>query len=98
MGPRVRQLLAIFCVAFSLALFALGSTDLVGGFCLRTMSYSRPMSIVGPVLDTTIVSCAIVGVLCEELGRRVNMGLLRPFTAPSKGPPLCHLGCNTMGL
>jgi hypothetical protein len=40
------------------------------------------MTIMGPILDMIVVSCAVVGTSCEELGRRVNMGLLRCFTAP----------------
>jgi hypothetical protein len=63
---------------------------------LRTLSYSRPMVIVGPVLDTVAISRAIVGTSCKELGRHVNMGLLCPFTVSGKGPPLCLLGCNTV--
>jgi hypothetical protein len=31
----------------------------------------------GLVLDTVVVSHAIVGISCEESGRRVNMGLLQ---------------------
>jgi hypothetical protein len=38
-----------FCVAFSLALFALGDIDPTGRFCLRTLNFGRPMTIVGPV-------------------------------------------------
>jgi hypothetical protein len=56
------------------------------------------MAIMGPILDMVIVSRAIVGMLCEELGRHVNMGLLQPFTAPGKGLPLCLLRCYTTWL
>jgi hypothetical protein len=35
---------------------------------------------VGPILDTVVVSHAVVGASCEESERRVNMGLLHPFT------------------
>jgi hypothetical protein len=76
MGTRVRQLLATLYVALSLTLFALGGANPTGGFGLITLSYSRPMIIVGPILNTVVVSCIVVGTLCEALGRRVNMGLL----------------------
>jgi hypothetical protein len=63
---------------------------------IRTASASsRPAAIVQPILDMVAVSCAIVGASCEELGRCVNMGLLRPFTAPDEGLPFCHLSYNT---
>jgi hypothetical protein len=78
MGPRVSQLLATLCVALSLALFALGGADPTCVFCLRTLSYSRPMEIVGPVLDTVVVSHAIVGASCEELGAYKH-GFTAPF-------------------
>jgi hypothetical protein len=77
MGSRVHQLLATLCVILSLTLFALDGTDPTGRFCLRTMSYSRATTIVEPILDTVVVSCAVVGTSCEELGRCVNIGLLR---------------------
>jgi hypothetical protein len=69
--------LATLCVAFSLALFALGGADPVDGFCLRAMSFGRLTAIVGPILDTVVVSHAVIaGIMCEELGRHVNMDLL----------------------
>jgi hypothetical protein len=34
----------------------------------------------GPILDTVAVSHDVVGTSCEELGWRVNMCLLHPFT------------------
>jgi hypothetical protein len=36
--------------------------------------------------------------MCEESGRRVNMGLLHPFTALFKGSLLHLLGYDIMGL
>jgi hypothetical protein len=61
----------------SLALFALGGDDMTGGFCLGTLSSSRPMAIEGPILDTVVITYAIiVGASFEELGRCVNVGLL----------------------
>jgi hypothetical protein len=63
------------CVILSLALFALGGTDPTIRFCLRTLSFGRPTTIVGTILDTVAISCAVVAdSMCEELGRRVNMG------------------------
>jgi hypothetical protein len=44
---RARQLLATLCVILSLALFAQGGTDSASGFCLRTLSGSRPTTIMG---------------------------------------------------
>jgi hypothetical protein len=66
MGPRVCQLLATLCVTLSLALFALSGADPTGRLCLRTLSFSRPTAIMGPILDTVIVSRSIEGVICEE--------------------------------
>jgi hypothetical protein len=42
MGHWVRQILAILCVASSLALVALDGSDPTGGFHLRTLSFGRP--------------------------------------------------------
>jgi hypothetical protein len=44
-GPRVCQLLATLCVSLFLALFALGGANPTDGFCLRTLSFGRPMTI-----------------------------------------------------
>jgi hypothetical protein len=70
MGPRVCQLLATLwhtlCVALSLTLFALGGTDPASEFYLRTVSFSRHMTIVGPVLDMVVVSLDVEGVRCKE--------------------------------
>jgi hypothetical protein len=82
MASRACQLLATLCVALSLALFAQGSTDPTGGFYLQTLSYCRHTSIMGPVLDTVVVSHDVVGASCEKLGWHVNMCLLHPFTVP----------------
>jgi hypothetical protein len=60
----------------SLALFALDDADPSGGFCLGTLSFGRPTAIVGPILDTVVVSHEAEGTVCEELGKHVNMGLL----------------------
>jgi hypothetical protein len=57
-------------------MFALGGADLASGFCLRTLSFGRPMTNMGTILDIVVVSRAvIVGTTCEESGRHVNMGL-----------------------
>jgi hypothetical protein len=50
MGPRVCLLLATLSIALSLTPFALGNADPIGGFCLHTQSFSRPMTIVRPIL------------------------------------------------
>jgi hypothetical protein len=57
----------------SITLFTMGNANLAGGFYLRTLSSSRPTSIVGPILDMVVVSYAIEGSICEESGRRVNV-------------------------
>jgi hypothetical protein len=77
MGPPVCQLVATLCVASSLALFAWGSADPAVGFCLRTLSYCRPTAIMGPILDTVVVSHNVVGTSFQELEWCVNMCLLR---------------------
>jgi hypothetical protein len=70
-------LLATLCLALSLALFALGGADLTSAVCLRALSFGKSTAIVGPVLDTVVISHdVIVGMVCEESGRHVNIGLL----------------------
>jgi hypothetical protein len=64
---------AILCVALSLALFALCSADPTDRFCLRTLNFGRPMPIVGPILDIVVVFRNVVGMMCEESGRRANV-------------------------
>jgi hypothetical protein len=77
MGSRVAPQLVTLCVALSLALFSLGGPDPGGWFFLRILRFGRPMAIVGPILDTVVISHAIVvGTMCVESGRPVNMGLL----------------------
>jgi hypothetical protein len=66
MGPRVCQLLATVYVILSLALFALFGADSTGGFCLRTLSFSKPTAIVGLIFDMTVVSHAVQGPIHEE--------------------------------
>jgi hypothetical protein len=68
MGSRVHKLLANLCVTLSLNLFALGGTESIGGFCLRTLSYSRPTTTTGPILDMVAVSRIVVGTSWDELG------------------------------
>jgi hypothetical protein len=96
MGSQVCQLLATLCVTLSHTLFALSGADLAGGFCLRTLSYSRSTVIVGPILDMVDVSHFVMGTLCKELGRRVNMGLLhlvraQPWGYKAGNCPCAHL-------
>jgi hypothetical protein len=76
----MRQLLATYCVASSLALFTRGGTDSAGEFCLQTLSYCRTMAIMGPILDTVVVSHDVVVALCKEWEWHINLCLLRPFT------------------
>jgi hypothetical protein len=76
MGSWVCLMLATLCVTSSLAQFIRGGVDQASGFCLKTLSCCRPTAIVGPILDTIIVSHDVMGTSCEELERHVNMGLL----------------------
>jgi hypothetical protein len=69
----VRQLLSTLCVALSLVLFALCDTYLTKGFCLSTLSSSRPRAIVGPILDTVAISLIVEGMIREESGRHVSI-------------------------
>jgi hypothetical protein len=71
-GSQMCHLVATLCVALSLALFALDVTDLTSGFCLRTLCYRKPMTIMGPVLNTVVVSHVVEGTLCEESRGHVN--------------------------
>jgi hypothetical protein len=83
MGPQMHQLLFTLCVASSLALVALGSSDLTSGFCLGTLSFAGPSPIIGPILDTVAISRDVKGTSCKELGQHVNSCLLHLFTAPA---------------
>jgi hypothetical protein len=40
--------------------------DLADGLSLRTLSFSRPTTIVGPILDTVVISCDVEDVIYEE--------------------------------
>jgi hypothetical protein len=66
MGPRVCQLLATLYVTLSLTLFPLGGANPTGRFCLHTVSFSKPIAIMGSVLDMVLISHAVEGVICEE--------------------------------
>jgi hypothetical protein len=64
MGYQMCQLLATLCVASSLAL---GSSNPYSGFCLQTLSFSRPLAIEGAIGDMTFVSLIVVAsAMCEE--------------------------------
>jgi hypothetical protein len=76
----MRQLLVTHCVASSLALFTRGGTDPTSEFCLQTLSYCRTMTIMGPILDTVVVSHDVVVASCEEWEWHINLCLLCPFT------------------
>jgi hypothetical protein len=39
---------------------------LADGLSLRTLSFSRPTTIVGPILDTVAISCDVEDVIYEE--------------------------------
>jgi hypothetical protein len=43
MGLQMRQLLATLYLTSSRALVALGGSDPTSGFCLRTLSFDRPL-------------------------------------------------------
>jgi hypothetical protein len=72
-GLWMCQLLAIPCVASSLALVALGGSEPIGRFHLQILSIGRPTAIVWPILDTVTVSLSVEGVVCEEQEGRVNV-------------------------
>jgi hypothetical protein len=52
-------MLATLYVASSLALVALGGPDLTGGFRLGTLRVVDTSAIMGPALDTVVVSCNV---------------------------------------
>jgi hypothetical protein len=66
-------MLATYCITLSLSLFALGGADLTGGFCLSTLSYSRPTTIVRPILNMVVISRTVEGMIYEESGRRASV-------------------------
>jgi hypothetical protein len=65
-GAQVCYLLATLYVALSFILSTLGCADPTGGFCLRTLSFSRPTAIVGPILDMVAISSVVQCMICEE--------------------------------
>jgi hypothetical protein len=75
MGYWMRQLLATLCVDSSLGLVALGGSDPTSGFHLRTLSFNKPPSQV--VTSVSLVVAA--SVMCEELGKRVNLVYRAPY-------------------
>jgi hypothetical protein len=80
----MHQMLATHYVISSLTLFALGCSYLTSGFCLGTLSVASPSAIVGPILDTTVISHDVEGASCEELVWCINSCLLHLFTAPAR--------------
>jgi hypothetical protein len=93
MGHWMRQLLATLCVASSLALVALGGSNLTGWFHLRTLSFGRPHGNHGPVLDMVAISHDIEGASYEE-----SDDTQAHFYLACRAHPLCLLGYCTMGL
>jgi hypothetical protein len=65
-GSQMYQLLVTPCVASSLVVVALGSSDLTGRFYFRTLNIGKPTTIVCPVLDMVAISLSVEGVVCEE--------------------------------
>jgi hypothetical protein len=63
----------ILCVALSLPLFALDSTDPTSGFCLGNLSLGMPTTIVGSILDTVVISRDVKGTTCGKSGRCVSV-------------------------
>jgi hypothetical protein len=46
-------------------------TDPAGRFCLRTLRFGRPTTIMEVILDMVAISCDVEGMTCGESGRRV---------------------------
>jgi hypothetical protein len=64
-APGVPAVGHLLCCSIPHSIFS-GRTDMTSGFCLRTLSFSRPIAIMWPILDTVIISCTVEGVICEE--------------------------------
>jgi hypothetical protein len=64
------------------------SSDPIGGFHLRTLSVASPSAIMGPILDTVVISHDVEGVSCEELGWHINSCLLCLFVVPTRAQHL----------
>jgi hypothetical protein len=84
MGPQMCQLLATLYVTSLLTLVTLGASDPTGGFCLGTLSLADALVIIGPILDTVVVSHDVAGTSCEELGWHVNFMFTTLFTMPAR--------------
>jgi hypothetical protein len=97
-GIRKCQLLATPCVALSLALFALGDSDLTGGFHLGTLSIGRPLSNhwANFVYGFRIPQCG--GCFIRGVGVAHKLVFTAPFYSAYKGLPLCLLDCYVAGL
>jgi hypothetical protein len=95
-GPQMSQMRATLCVISSIALVALGGSDLTGGLCLGTLSVAGLSTIVGSILDMVVVSWDVEGTSCKELGWHINSCLLCLFTALARAhcfaPRLLHHG------
>jgi hypothetical protein len=58
-GHPFLSLCPLFCLLWA-------ALTRLAGFCLRTLSFSRPTTIVGHILDTVVVSNVVGGMVCEE--------------------------------
>jgi hypothetical protein len=79
----VLQMLATLCVTPSLALIALGSSNLTDMFHLGTLSVGRTLGNHGSHFGYDCHSRDVEGAPYEELGWHVNLCLLHLFTAPA---------------
>jgi hypothetical protein len=98
MGHRMRQLLATHCVASSLALVALGSSDLTQWVLpSNTELLADPVIIVGPISD--MVSYPVMYRMCRMRSRMIRKIVFTvPFYHACGAQPLCLLDCYTVGL
>jgi hypothetical protein len=94
----MRQLLATVCVTLSLALVALGGSDLTGGFHLGALSVGSSLSNRGAHFGygCRILRCR--GHVIRGVGVSNKIVFTAPFYSAFKDPLLCLLGCYTTGL
>jgi hypothetical protein len=97
-GPKKCQLLVTHCVALSLALVALGSSDPTSGFCLGTLSVGKPLGNHGAHLGYGYhIPCYRSWCDVRGVGEVCKLGLQSPLLRLVRAQPV-YLGCDTAGL
>jgi hypothetical protein len=82
MGLRMCHLLATLCVASSLVLVALGGSDPISGFCLRILSFGKPLGNCGAHFGYSCCIPQYRARVVRGVRWHISFFLLRLFTTP----------------